>query len=122
MIKLTYVLRRRPEMSREEFQRYWRETHAPLVASVQEALQIKRYVQVHTSAAFGGGEAGPRGAMEEPHDGVAELWWESLEAMESAQATPEGRRAGALLAEDEAKFIDFSRSSIAFGEERPIIG
>src|SRR5690349_13263560 len=32
MIRLTYVLRRRPGMSLAEFQDYWRNTHGPLVA------------------------------------------------------------------------------------------
>src|SRR5690242_16791764 len=32
VIKLVFVLRRKPSLSREEFQRYWRERHAPLVA------------------------------------------------------------------------------------------
>ena len=49
MVKLTYCLRRKPGMSLEEFQRYWRDTHAPLVAESAEALGIRRYVQVHTS-------------------------------------------------------------------------
>ena len=31
MIKLVFTLRRSDRLSREEFQRYWREEHAPLV-------------------------------------------------------------------------------------------
>ena len=49
MIKLVYCLRRLPQLSREEFQRYWRENHAPLVKKHSETLRIRRYVQVHTS-------------------------------------------------------------------------
>ena len=33
MIKLTFCLVRLPHLSREAFQRYWFETHAPLVES-----------------------------------------------------------------------------------------
>src|SRR5881397_2777507 len=47
MIKLVFTLRRRDGMSREEFQRYWREQHAPLVARHARALRIRRYIQVH---------------------------------------------------------------------------
>ena len=32
MIRLTFVLRRKPDLSREEFQEYWRRQHGPLVA------------------------------------------------------------------------------------------
>ena len=48
MIKLVFALRRRGDLSRDEFQRYWREHHAPLVRSHAEVLGIRRYVQVHT--------------------------------------------------------------------------
>ncbi len=121
MIKLTYVLHRRPELAREEFQQYWLENHAPLVASVQDALRIKRYIQVHTFADAGDDPNSPRGKMHDAHDGVAELWWESLEDIAEAQETPEGAAAAQLLFEDEAKFIDFTRSSSAFAQEHPII-
>ena len=40
MIKLTFCLRRLPHLSREEFQRYWREQHAPLVAKHAKTLGI----------------------------------------------------------------------------------
>ena len=32
MIRLIYVLPRKPSMSRDEFQKYWHEVHVPLVA------------------------------------------------------------------------------------------
>ena len=48
MIKLTFCLVRLPAFTRDAFQTYWRETHAPLVASVQGALRIRRYVQCHS--------------------------------------------------------------------------
>jgi hypothetical protein len=60
-----------------------------------------------------------RGVMLEPFDGVAELWSDAA----SATGTPEERaEAGRILAEDEANFIDFSRSAIWRGEERFMIG
>jgi hypothetical protein len=40
----------------------------------------------------------------------------------AATSTPEGRRAAQLLAEDEARFIDFSKSRIFFVEEHVAIG
>lgn len=117
MIKMTYVVRRRLELSEEEFHSYWWEHHGPLVASVKDVLNIKRYVQVHTIADSGRKDRG----MPAAHDGVAELWWESVEALRQPYAAEEGRRAAALLADDEAKFIDFTRSSIALAEERVVI-
>jgi hypothetical protein len=31
MIKMVFCLKRRPDLTREQFQRYWREEHEPLV-------------------------------------------------------------------------------------------
>ena len=45
MIKLTFALVRLPELTREAFQAYWFDHHAPLVKSVAETLRIRRYVQ-----------------------------------------------------------------------------
>ena len=47
MIKLVFTLRRREDMTRAEFQRYWREQHASLVKRHADVLHIRRYVQVH---------------------------------------------------------------------------
>jgi hypothetical protein len=59
-----------------------------------------------------------RGAPE-PYDGVAELWWESEEALRAARG-PEAREAGRLLLEDEAKFIDLANSPLWFNHEHVI--
>ena len=90
MIKLVYCLRRLPELSRGEFQRYWRENHAPLVKMHSQTLRIRRYVQVHTSddpvsEALRATRPGP-----EPYDGVAELWYDSAEDMMAGATTAEG--------------------------------
>ncbi len=123
MLKLTYCLVRRAEMSREEFQAYWRGTHAPLVQTAGEALGIRRYIQAHTTpTALDVAVREGRGLDPNDYDGVAELWYDSEEALVAAGATEEGRKHGAILAEDEANFIDFSRSRLFFGEENVVIG
>jgi uncharacterized protein (TIGR02118 family) len=122
MIKLTFCLHRRPELSREEFQKYWIESHGPLVKKHGEALRIARYVQLHSGPAEESAALrASRGAPEE-YDGVAELWWHSAEDLAAATSTPEGIAAGQALLEDERKFIDLARSPLWLGEEKPIIG
>jgi hypothetical protein len=124
MIKITYCLTRKAGMSRDEFQDYWFNRHAPLVARHRQALRIARYVQLHTgdfemtdviraSRMDGRLDAAPA-----IYDGVAQLWWASLEDL--ATATPEALEAGRQLVEDEAKFIDFAKSPLWFGEEKVI--
>jgi uncharacterized protein (TIGR02118 family) len=121
MIKIVFCLRRRPELSREEFQTYWRSTHAPLVRSHARALGIRRYVQVHSiddaiSTAVAGSRHSP-----EPFDGVAELWLDSLDALMVAGSSDAGRAAAAALLEDERRFIDLERSPLFLAEELVVI-
>lgn len=118
MIRLTFLLRRRPELSLEDFQRTWLEDHGPLVASHSTNLRIVRYVQVHTLDDPANQQmAEARGGMEPPYDGVAELWWASRE--ELAAPTEAGARAGMELLEDERRFIDLKRSPLWLAHEYP---
>lgn len=121
MIKLIFCLRRRRELSREEFQQYWYTTHAPLVKERAAKLGARRYVQLHTShddlnEVLRLGRGGP-----EPYDGVAELWFDDRAALESAFSTADAREAGAALLADERNFIDLSRSPIWLAEERTVV-
>ena len=122
MIHLMFCLRRLPHLSREAFQDYWRNTHGPLVASVAETLQIRRYVQLHSFSTET--NAPTRASRDAPpeYDGVAELWFDSLESLAANGQREEARAAGALLLEDERRFIDLARSPLWWGEEKPIVG
>lgn len=120
MIKLTFCLRRLPHLTREEFQRYWREQHAPLVARHAGTLGILRYVQTHTghdalNSAMQGSRGGP-----DAYDGVAGLWFESEEAM-AANTGEAAAKASAELLEDERKFIDLANSPLWFGDQFGVV-
>ena len=120
MVKLLFCLRRLPHLSREEFQRYWRERHAPLVASHAKALGIRRYVQRHTiDEPMYAGMGKPRGGTA-AWDGVAELWWERTQLTDPA-AIEAARRAGRELLEDEACFIDLPNSPVFFVDDFEVI-
>ena len=120
MIKLSFCLRRLSHLSREDFQTYWREQHAPLVARHAKTLGILRYVQVHAghdalNDAMQGSRGGPQA-----YDGIAELWFESEEAM-AANTSEAAAKAGAELLEDEKKFIDLANSPLWFGDEFVVV-
>lgn len=120
MIRLTFVLRRKADLTREEFQEYWRRQHGPLVAKHSTHLGMLRYVQVHTiEDPINDQMAEARGGMEEPYDGVAELWWWSRERIVESLAEEAAQAAGAELLEDERKFIDLERSPLWFAHEYP---
>ena len=122
LIKLVFCLRRLPHLSLSEFQDYWLNTHGPLVRRHAKSLHIQRYVQTHTlnnaglNQALGASRGAPEG-----YDGVAELWWNSIEDLTSSGATEEGRAASMALLEDERKFIDHSKSPLWVAEEHPVV-
>jgi uncharacterized protein (TIGR02118 family) len=121
VIKLTFAVRRRTDVDPAEFHRYWRDQHGPLVRSLQSALGIRRYVQTHrVETPLNEVIRVGRGALE-PFDGVAELWWDDLDALVAATSSSEGSAAGQSLLEDEAKFIDLEHSALWFGQEVEII-
>jgi uncharacterized protein (TIGR02118 family) len=123
MIKVSFVMRRLPHLSREEFQAYWRDKHP--MAVPEEAiptLGVKRYIQVHTLDI----EArdlvvGPRTGLEEPFDGIAELWVESEEALKRDWSSDAAKQILQAFFEDEQNFIDWSRSTILVSEEIVVI-
>ena len=121
MVKLVFVLRRRDGLSREEFQRYWREEHGPYVAERAEAIGVKRYVQVHTLETPLDGPLREH-RQGEPYDGVAELWWESMDDLAASFGSEDGLKAAGELLADEAKFIDLENSAIWLAEEHTVVG
>lgn len=115
--KMIICVHRRPGMSREEFQRYWLEKHAPLASSVRAkglAPPMRGYVQNHTiDAPLLEPFRIDRGMSLEPYDGITEVWMDRMEDMDvGSQLSAEFIAAQKMLIEDEARFVDFSRSSV----------
>lgn len=119
MIKLTFCLRRRPDLSPEEFYRYWKNEHGPLVRDRAEVLGVRKYQQVHTlgEAELHAALQARNGGAPPPFDGIAEVWVDDVEAFRGGSGTPEGRQAAKDLLEDEARFIDLPNSPMWLGEE-----
>ena len=122
MVKLVFCLRRQPHLTREEFQHYWLTTHGPLVRARAEAMGVLRYVQSHTldtaaNDALRAGRGGP-----EAYDGVAELWWDSLDGLLEGSGAGDARQAAAELLADERTFLDLANSPIFLTEEHEIVG
>ena len=120
MVKLVYVIRRREDLSAEDFRRYWLDVHAPKVINVAKDIRARRYVQSHTldtplNEAF----AESRG-LSPFYDGITEVWWDSLDDLMSAASSPEGAVAFEMLLKDEQEFIDHARSTIFMTEEHGI--
>jgi uncharacterized protein (TIGR02118 family) len=97
-VKLFSLLRRRPGLTRDEFDRHWAEAHAPIV---REAL----------GAHMLGYEQHPRrpGDGPEDYDGVPVVWYASREAFRAGLG---GGAYAQKIAPDEERFLD--RTALAF--------
>lgn len=96
-LKTIDLVNRRAGLSVDEFQKYWREVHGPLCHA---ASAMRRYVQNLTRRAIYDSGRVP------PYDGAAMAWFDSMDALRAAAATPEFAR----LRDDVANFIDRARS------------
>jgi EthD domain len=120
MIKLVYCIRRKADISAEDFHHYWLEEHGPKVRAVADRIGARKYVQSHTilpdvNAAFQQSRGLAAG-----YDGITEVWFENEAAMAQALGTTDGVAAAKLLLEDESTFIDFATSCIFMTEEHDI--
>lgn len=104
MVKAIYLIRRKPGMAAEDFHRYWREVHGAIAARIPG---LRRYVQCHALAT---GE-------DPPYDGAAEVWFDDMDAIGRAVASPEY----AAAREDEGRFIDLEHTTLIFTEEIPVL-
>ena len=95
MIKLVYCIRKRDDVSSEEFYRYWLEDHGPLVKSVANDIGACRYVQSHTTLPEVNAEFEAGRGLKPAYDGITEVWWASQADMEQGSATPAGKAAAA---------------------------
>lgn len=74
MVRLTCLLRRKPGMSPDDFHRYWREVHGPLIATTRSGSHVLRYEQ-HPRPMETYGAPDDDGV-----DGVTVQWFDSMEA------------------------------------------
>jgi hypothetical protein len=122
MIRLTFCLHKLEGLTLEQFHAYWREEHAALVLSKAAELGMKRYVQAHAvHPRFNQALAAARGTMT-AYDGIADAWFDGMNAIEALGQNPVARAALGDLIRDEKRFIDLSRSSIFLAEEFTVLG
>jgi uncharacterized protein (TIGR02118 family) len=120
-VRLVFCVRRLDTLDRSAFLDHWLNVHGPLVRDRAKALHIRRYEQAHPLETRSGDVlAAVRGAPD-PFDGIASLWFDSLEDMQAAGSTPAGRQAARDLLADERRFIDLPRSPLWFVEDHQVV-
>jgi len=108
LVKAITYIKRKPGMSVEAFQEYWRTRHADVVVKMPG---IRGYVQSHARpSGYSKGEL--------PYDGIAEMWFDDTPAMKALRTDP----AYAAVQADEANFIDRATMGLLITEEHVIKG
>ena len=110
MIVRMGLLDRKPDWTREEFRRHWRETHGPIAARLPG---LRSYLQHHVTDSVQRGISYKRGP--EQLDGFSELAFDDAAAMQAAFRSD----VAPSLVEDEARFI--GRLRIIAVDRREII-
>lgn len=100
MIKGLFFARRKPGISPQVFQEYWRTTHADITRPL---LHIRHYIQSHTLLASYANPNLPYGS-DPLYDGMATMWFNSLEERRQGNMSPEAQVAIA----DQANFTELS--------------
>jgi uncharacterized protein (TIGR02118 family) len=95
MIKLVMMVRRKSDLTVEQFRDHYERVHAPLALSILTPLRA--YARSYPEKPLSG--AAP------DFDAITELWFEDEEALRATMAIA-GSRAGNALREDEETFMD----------------
>jgi uncharacterized protein (TIGR02118 family) len=107
MWKVLTVLKRKPELTRDEFIAYWRDVHAPLMEKQEDFWRhVRKYVQNY--------------ALDEvetnTYDGVSELYFDSAPELKAALEEP----GFATVQEDASNFVDLGASKSWVAEFKPV--
>ena len=112
MIKMIITIKRRAGMSHEEFVRYQREIHRPLLESIPEARQyMRRFVVSYPIVAPD--YSGP------DYDSVVEAWFDTMDDMNALYFSENFL---SKISPDHKNFMDLSAYGRIVAEEEVIIG
>jgi len=107
MVKLVYCITKKAGLTDEEFFRYWKSVHGPIGARIP---RLRKLVQSYRLTL-------PGDKNRPDYDGMAELWFDDVEALLAARQSPEWKAS----TEDEANFIDQNKVAYFVSEEQIIL-
>jgi uncharacterized protein (TIGR02118 family) len=107
VIKLMYCITKKQGLTDDEFFQYWRNVHAPIGARIPG---LRKLVQSHRLVL-------PGDQYHPDYDGVAELWFDSVESLLAARRSEEWTASTS----DEENFVDHSKVAYLVTEEHIIL-
>jgi uncharacterized protein (TIGR02118 family) len=109
MIKSIALAHRKAGMTRAEYNKYWKEQHAPLAAKLIPGL--RKYVQNHFVDVPG---------VEYEGDGIVEMWYDNVESFKNAMAFIHSDEGKALVIDGD-KFLEMKPGGLWVVEEHVIM-
>ena len=106
MIKVVYCITKKSGMSDEQFFDYWQNVHGPIGARIPGLRRLVQSRRVNV----------PGDKFAPDFDGMAELWFDNMQALLTARQSPEWKAA----TDDEANFIDHDHVAYFVSEESVI--
>jgi len=107
MIKLVYCITKKAGLTDEEFFRYWENIHGPIGAQIP---RLRKLVQSRRLIA-------PEDKHQLDFDGMAELWFDDMDALLAARQSAEWE----ISTADEENFIDHNKVASFVTVERVIL-
>ncbi len=108
MIKSIALAYRKAGLTREEYNKYWKEQHGPIAAGMIPGL--RKYVQNHFISLPD---------REYEGDGIVEMWYDNVEAFQKSMEFIQSEE-GRALAMDGAKFAEMRDGGLWIVEEHVI--
>jgi uncharacterized protein (TIGR02118 family) len=107
MVKVVYCITKKTGLSDEQFFHYWREVHGRVGARIPRLRKLVQSRRLNV----------PGDQHQPDYDGMAELWFDDVEALLAARQSPEWKAS----TEDEANFIDHNKVAYFVSEEQVIL-
>ncbi len=114
MYKITILLTRRDDLTHEQFIEYWTKQHTPLLAELpSDEVTVKRYVQLYPT------DDSIPGVETAAVDGGGALW---VDSVADAAKWFTSDTYTTVVAEDEERFLDRSKTRFLYATEQVVFG
>ena len=106
-VALVYAIRRRMELTDQQYREHWRDRHGPLA---KRLVPTRGYEQLHADPTLTSRACDDLGLDRDVFDGVATCFFDTREDFAAMLAARDGDPAMKQISEDELRFLDHDRS------------
>lgn len=117
MIRLITCVRKKQELSYQEFRRFWESPEfSDLMKKIADAIKPVRHARSLSLQVGANIRIMESRGSDEPFDGIIEWWWESAAQLAPMLDTPRAQEIIREVAAFQAPFVDFGSSPSFFTE------